>query len=127
MILSGVVDVSQPLVPADASVWDIDLFTTPAETIAALKAHGKKVVCYFSAGSYEDGRPDSGDFVAADKGTAMDGWPEWWLDTESANVRKIMKARIETAAAKGCDAVDPDNMDGYVSTPQTPLFPHISP
>jgi hypothetical protein len=44
----------------------------------------------------------------------VDGWPgEQWLDTNSANVRNIMTARVELAAAKGCDGVDPDNVDGY--------------
>ena len=43
-----------------------------------------------------------------------DGWPgEWWLNTKSANVRKIMVARMDLAKSKGCDAVDPDNVDGF--------------
>jgi len=33
---------------------------------------------------------------------------------KSANVRKIMKERIELAAKAGCHAVDPDNTDGFV-------------
>jgi hypothetical protein len=28
-----------------------------------------------------------------------------------------MKKRIEDAAKKGCDAIDPDNVDGFVSWP----------
>lgn len=44
----------------------------------------------------------------------MQGWAgEWWLNTNSANVRSIMTTRIELAASKGCDGVDPDNVDGY--------------
>ena len=44
----------------------------------------------------------------------MDGWAgEWWINTNSANIRSIMTARIELAASKGCDGVDPDNVDGY--------------
>ncbi|MGT2495094.1 endo alpha-1,4 polygalactosaminidase [Cupriavidus basilensis] len=34
-----------------AQVFDIDLVDTPQATINALKAQGKRVVCYFSAGS----------------------------------------------------------------------------
>ena len=40
---------------------------------------------------------------------------EWWLNTKTANVRSIMAARIDIAASKGCDAVDPDNVDGYAN------------
>jgi hypothetical protein len=32
-----------------------------------------------------------------------------------------MGARIKLAAQKGCDAVDPDNMDGYTNTTGFPL------
>jgi len=108
--LSGIVtDTSYP-----ADVFDLDLFDTPQSTIDALHAAGKKVICYFSAGSFESWRPDQAAFVAADKGLAMEGWAnEWWLNTKTANVRAIMAARIDLAAGKGCDAVDPDNVDGY--------------
>jgi hypothetical protein len=30
-------------------------------------------------------------------------------------VRGIMRKRVEMAGDKGCDGVDPDNVDGYVS------------
>jgi endo-alpha-1,4-polygalactosaminidase (GH114 family) len=35
------------------------------------------------------------------------------IKTDSTNVRNIMAARIKMAADKGCDGVDPDNVDGY--------------
>jgi hypothetical protein len=98
----------------DVSVYDIDLFTNTADTIAQLHALGRMVICYFSAGSYEDFRPDSGSFTPADYGNPLNGWPgEWWADTRSTNVRNIMIARLDLAASKGCDGVDPDNIDGY--------------
>ncbi|KAL2068696.1 hypothetical protein VTL71DRAFT_15034 [Oculimacula yallundae] len=110
--LSGVVtDTSYP-----ADVFDLDLFDTPKATIDALHANGKKVICYFSAGSFENWRPDQAKFVAGDKGSGMEGWAgEWWLNTKTANVRSIMASRIDLAADKGCDAVDPDNVDGYAN------------
>lgn len=44
----------------------------------------------------------------------MGGWPnEWWLNTKSTNVRNIMAARLDLAVSKGCNGVDPDNIDGY--------------
>lgn len=98
----------------DVSVYDIDLFDNPTKTITNLHAQNRKVICYFSAGSFESGRPDSDKFSASDKGKELDGWPgEYWLDVKSTNVRNIMTARLELAASKGCDGVDPDNVDAY--------------
>jgi len=106
----------------NAAVFDIDLFDTPQATISALKAQGKRVVCYFSAGSSENWRPDFSKFKAADMGNALDGWAgERWLDTRSANVRAVMTARMDLAKSKGCDGVDPDNVDGYTNKPGFPL------
>ena len=103
-------------------VYDIDLFDTSAATIAGLKSAGRRVICYFSAGSYEDWRPDAATFPAATLGNPLDGWPgERWLDTRATAVRDIMKARMDLALSKGCDAIDPDNIDGYTNSPGVPL------
>lgn len=105
-----------------ATVYDIDLFDSSTNTIAQLQASGHKVVCYFSAGSSENWRPDYAQFTAADKGKALDGWPgENWLDVRSANVRGIMAARLDLAKSKGCDGVEPDNVDGYTNSTGFPL------
>ena len=118
IVLSQELDVdtsSGSLVP-DVAVYDIDLFNNPVETIEQLHDLDKRVICYFSAGSYEDWRDDEGDFEEEDLGAELDGWPgERWLRTDSENVREIMKRRLDLAEEKGCDAVDPDNVDGYVS------------
>lgn len=107
--LSGTLDTT-----VAAAVYDVDLFTTSTTQIASLKATGKKVICYFSAGSYEPDRPDAGQFPAAVRGAVLDGWPdERWLDVRAAAVRAIMTARLELARTKGCDAVEPDNVDGF--------------
>jgi hypothetical protein len=99
---------------ANVSVYDIDLFDNPTSTISALHAQNRSVICYFSAGSYEDFRPDSNQFKPSDYAKPLDGWPgEYWLNTNSSNVRSIMSARIALAASRGCDGVDPDNVDGY--------------
>ncbi|PNS18880.1 hypothetical protein CAC42_5419 [Sphaceloma murrayae] len=107
----------------DVDVYDIDLFTNNQSTITKLHSLNKKVICYFSAGSYEPNRPDSDQFTATDKGKGLDGWPgEVWLQTNSDNVRKIMSTRIKLASDKGCDAIDPDNVDGFVRPPFSPPF-----
>jgi hypothetical protein len=45
----------------------------------------------------------------------MDDWDEYWLDLHSetckANVKTVQAKRIKEAAAKGCDGMDPDNVD----------------
>lgn len=98
----------------NASVYDIDLFTNPTSNFQGLQSMGHKVICYFSAGSYEPGPPDSNNFTTADIGQGLDGWPgEFWLNTSSPNVRNIMTARLQLAARKGCDGVDPDNVDAF--------------
>ncbi len=102
----------------DVTLFDIDLFDSPVELIADLQFSGKKVICYFSAGSYEEWRSDADAFHAADKGNALEGWPgERWLDIRSANVQKIMQSRLDLAVEKGCDGVDLDNMDVYTNSP----------
>jgi hypothetical protein len=98
----------------NVDVWDIDLFDASASLIDKIHAKGKHVICYFSAGSFEDWRPDASKFQASDKGRALDGWDgENWLQTKSSNVRKIMLARLDLAVQKKCDAVEPDNVDSY--------------
>ena len=106
----------------NAKVYDVDLFDTPQSTIDALKASGKKVICYFSAGSHEDWRTDAAQFPSAALGNPLDGWPgERWVDTRSTGVRTVMKQRMDLAVTKRCDAVDPDNVDGYTNSPGFPL------
>ncbi|QET03502.1 endo alpha-1,4 polygalactosaminidase [Cupriavidus pauculus] len=106
----------------NAAVYDIDMYDTPQATINLLKSQGKRVVCYFSAGSSENWRADFGQFQASDMGNGLSGWPgERWLDTRSANVRAIMAARMDMAKAKGCDGIDTDNVDGYTNNTGLPL------
>ncbi|VWC39795.1 endo alpha-1,4 polygalactosaminidase [Burkholderia arboris] len=106
----------------DVSIYDIDLFDVDPATIASLKNAGRKVVCYFSAGSSESWRSDFAKFEASDMGKKMEGWKrENWLDIRSENVRKIMQARLDRAVEKGCDGVEPDNVDGYANKTGFPL------
>ncbi|CAN5794006.1 endo alpha-1,4 polygalactosaminidase [soil metagenome] len=115
--LSGELDSS-----VEADMYDLDLFDTPPATIAALQAKGVVVVCYFSAGSFEAWRPDAAAFPAAVKDKKMAGWDEHWLDVRRLDVlAPVMSARLDLAAAKGCDGVEPDNVDGYLNDTGKPL------
>ena len=101
----------------DVDLYVVDLFDTAQSVIQDLQAAGRKVICYFSAGTYENWRPDRHRFLPTDKGRSLDNWPgERWLDIRSLNVRKRMADRIELAAEKGCDGVDPDNVEDRKST-----------
>jgi hypothetical protein len=115
--LSGVVDPS-----VTAQVYDVDGFDTPASTVASLRAGGRRTVCYFSAGSYEDWRPDAAAFPAAVLGST-NGWPgERWLDIRRLDLLgPIMTARMTMCRDKGFDAVEPDNVDGYANATGFPL------
>lgn len=100
----------------NVALYDIDLFDSSPELIKSMQLMGRKVICYFSAGSYEKWRDDAPNFKAADLGKAMDGWPdERWLNIRSANVRQIMTKRLDIAKEKGCDGVEPDNIDAYTN------------
>jgi hypothetical protein len=102
--------------------YDVDLFDTDAETIASLQAQGIAVVCYFSAGSYEEWRDDAGDFPGAALGASVDDWPgERWLDIRSGQVWELMADRLDVAMERGCDAVEPDNIDAYINDSGFPL------
>ena len=110
------VDEEHPLNTSyDVAIYNIDLFNTSEATIRALQDAGHRVICYFSAGSWENYRRDRDQFDRQDLGKTLNGWPaERWLDIRSPNVHRLMTERLDLAAAKGCDAVEPDNVQGYL-------------
>jgi len=99
----------------NVDVYGIDLEDNEySGLIQQLQADGKKVVCYISAGSYEEWRSDKDEFDASDLGNPLGDWPgEYYLDIRSENVRRIMRSRIDRAVNAGCDALEPDNTDAY--------------
>ena len=106
----------------DVDLYDIDLFDTDTQIIDDLKAQGRVVICYFSAGSWEDWRDDADDFEQAALGNPLDGWPgEKWLDVRASSLEAVMEARLDVAVEKGCDGVEPDNVDGYANDSGFPL------
>ncbi|MBI3647646.1 MAG: endo alpha-1,4 polygalactosaminidase [Actinobacteria bacterium] len=115
--LQGKVDTS-----VDVQMYDIDGFDASRSLVTRLHADGRKAVCYLSAGSWEDWRPDAGDFPARVLGRD-NGWPgERWLDIRALRVlRPIMRARLDMCRRKGFDAVEFDNVDGYQNRTGFPL------
>ncbi len=80
-------------------------------------------MCYFSAGTFEAWRPDASLFSIETLGSEMDGWPgEKWLDVRRMDLlAPIMEARLDLAKSKGCDGVDPDNVDGFLNETGFPI------
>ena len=132
-VLGGVVDVNDPVAMGlrdlagnplpEPDVYDIDGQMNSEATVKALHARGKRVICYFDAGVYESYRPDAGLFPKSVIGSPDEGWDNsWWLDIRQiAVLEPIMRGRIEACRAKGFDAVEPDEIDGYSNDSGFPL------
>jgi hypothetical protein len=117
-------DIENPVdVTVNATWFDVDLWDNVSTTlISDLHTRGRKVVCYFSAGSGENWRPDYGSIPRAALGNPLDGWAgEKWLDVRNAGVRTVMSKRMDRAKTAGCDGVDPDNVDGWQNDTGFPL------
>jgi hypothetical protein len=116
-MLSSVPTPTQLAAAPDITAWDVDGFDTSAQRVADIHARGAGAVCYISAGSWENWRPDAGAFPASVKGRKLDGWAgERWLDIRMrAVLQPIMTSRIQMCKDKGFDAVEPDNVDGYTN------------
>jgi hypothetical protein len=106
----------------DVDIYDVDLFETPDAVLQQLRSGGARILCYFSAGSSESSRPDFGSIPTAALGQALDGYPnERWLDIRSRAVLDVMVARLDLAMQRGCDGVEPDNIDGFTNATGFPL------
>ncbi|KAF2425552.1 hypothetical protein EJ08DRAFT_663608 [Tothia fuscella] len=114
IILNSTILLHVPLEPQNVKIWEIDLFDTPKTTIDALHDVGVKVICYFSGGTAEDWRPDYASFKTEDKGACLPRWVgERYIDVRKQGIFDVIKARIKLAKEKGCDAIDPDNIDVF--------------
>jgi hypothetical protein len=116
--LSGDLDAS-----ADAAVFDVDWEDTTAQQVQVLHDRGRHVICYVNAGAYEEWRGDAQRYPAVVLGDPLDGWPgERWLDVRRLDVLlPIIASRIDACRAKGFDAVETDNVDGYANDSGFPL------
>lgn len=116
--LSGEIDPSM-----DVQMYDVDLFDTPQRVIDQLHAQGRVVICYFSAGTHEDWRPDGHLFPEEVLGTSLPDWPgERWLDIRQMNkLDALISDRLDLAVQKSCDGVEPDNLDAYINDSGFPI------
>ncbi len=109
--LQGWVDVS-----LGVEMYDVDGFDASRRLVRRIHRSGAAAVCYVSAGSFEDWRPDADRFPEEVLGRS-NGWPgERWLDIRRLDVlRPIMRDRIAMCVAKGFDGIEFDNVDGYAN------------
>ena len=116
--LQGRIDLSVP-----ARVYEVDGFDTPRHTVRALHRRGRRAVCYISAGSWENWRPDADRFPRAVLGKRYDGYPdERWLDIRRIRLlAPILNRRLDMCSRKGFDAVEPDNVAGWENDTGFPL------
>ncbi len=116
--LRGEIDTSY-----DVEMYDIDLFDAPQSVIDELQAQGRVVICYFSAGSWENWRDDADQFPEEVLGKTLQGWSdEKWLDIRQIDLLEpVMTSRLDYAVQRGCDGVEPDNVDGYANNSGFPL------
>jgi Glycoside-hydrolase family GH114/Fibronectin type III domain len=116
-------------------VVDIDYQNSTATHVSTfLNADpDRRAVCYMSAGTAENFRPDYQAILDIDQARRNAGdsngilgavLPEWqderWFDPQDFQYYKhIIQARIDTCKAKGFQAVEFDNMDGFTNDPAT--------
>jgi hypothetical protein len=121
-VLTGIPDVDAGYIRPEAGIYEIDMFYTPDETIKTMNELGQKVICYFSAATAENWRDDYDQFEEEDLGLELPDWPgERYLDIRRPNVLKVIKKRIDLAAQKGCNAIEPDNVGMLTPTPSLVL------
>jgi Glycoside-hydrolase family GH114 len=81
----------------------LDLFDTPASTVAAVHAGGGRAACYLDTDRYEEHRPDAGRFP---KDVIIDGPGYRSVDVRRWDVLgPILADRLELCRIKGFDAV----------------------
>ncbi|MET0340137.1 MAG: endo alpha-1,4 polygalactosaminidase [Polyangiales bacterium] len=108
--------------PVDTSVeveiYDIDMFTATPALIASLHARGRKVICYLNVGAWEQWRADAAMFppeVLGKPWSATKFTDERWLDIRRIDLlAPALGQRFDYARSLGCDAVEPDNLDGWL-------------
>ncbi|GAB1318128.1 hypothetical protein MFIFM68171_08338 [Madurella fahalii] len=124
IIIQHTINISAPLEPTDAVVWDLDLYhiaRTP-QVVSHLRSNipDAILICYFNAGLAQESDCDYerwnnsgllGNIYDPEEPEFND---ERWINIRNQTARDWIKERITLARELGCDAVDPDNIDGYL-------------
>jgi len=93
-------------------VIDINLFEIEKETIEKFHNDGLKVICYLSAGTYEEEIEDML-WINSLVRSRMEDDNGNWLDYRYDGIKDYMIRALDLAKEKGCDGVEFDNIDGF--------------
>jgi hypothetical protein len=107
-------------------IYDIDMFENEKDTtVQTPHSNGYKAICYPDVGSWENWR-DEERFPQNHPRRQILRLPRRkWLDIRDVNPHKsatgaklaqILLKRLDRAQRMGCDAIEPDNIDGYDKT-----------
>ncbi|KIZ01753.1 hypothetical protein MNEG_6207 [Monoraphidium neglectum] len=104
--------------PDRLDMYDVDVFDNTATTIRNIKSRGVRVMCYFEAGTWPSGKvnnPFLSQYPARCKGKPYEPpyTDELWLDITCPEVLNITRKILDLAVTKGCDGVEPDNVQGF--------------
>ncbi|AEO68168.1 cdf006f0-f919-4db2-bd3c-104b2af2c52d [Thermothielavioides terrestris] len=124
--IQNTLDITKPLEPSDAVVWDLDLYhvaRNPGIVDYLRKNDSNRIlICYFNAGLAQTSDCDYntrwnnsgllGNVYDPEEPQFSD---ERWVNIKNQTARDWMKDRITLANQIGCDGVDPDNIDGYLN------------
>jgi hypothetical protein len=115
-----------PSPPPAVDYLDLDGFDASKKYVQEAGKNGIKTICYISAGTLEDWRPDRKAFEKLNRKQKNAGkpkiigkrYPEWpderWLNFKRYKVfLPLMIDRIERCATKGFDLIEFDNIDGH--------------
>jgi hypothetical protein len=109
---------------AAVDIYDIDGFLTTTAEVTAIKTTWRaatlphpRAICYLDL-AWENYRPDASPgtyFPASALGLVYNGFPaERWVDFRQLDALKpMLQERISMCAAKGFDAVELDDIDGF--------------
>jgi hypothetical protein len=116
--LQGKIDTSIP-----AGVYEVDGFSVARKVVQRLHSLGRRAICYLDVGSWENYRPDRGEFPKSVIGKRYQGFPdERWLDIRRfRSFARPLRERFDICERKGFDAVEPDNINGYTNDTGFPL------
>lgn len=112
-----------------ADMYDIDGYANDASVVTTLKSlpgshvASRGVTCYITAGTLENWRPDSEDLSPEVLGNPYTGFTdERWIDVRAITLmRPWLEAKMDMCKAKGFDAIEFDNVDGWEPANKTGL------
>jgi hypothetical protein len=98
---------------ADAGVYDLDPYTTGAQIVGDLDAHGRQTICHLDIGVADTSTPDGARLRGPVRGTSA-GPGRYWLDIRQWTViEPVLTDRFTLCKDKGFQAVDADSGYGY--------------